>query len=87
MSKKPTEKINDKNALFERVEKRTLYYEYIMAMTSIVLAFSVFVGLLISIFPLVEGKSFGIMNEFFIIAPFILVLGFMLYITDRRLRK
>ena len=79
--------IKNKNLLFERVERKTLYYEYIMAITNTILAFSVFVGLLISIFRFIEGSTFGIRHEFLIIIPFILTLGAVLYFTDRKLRK
>lgn len=85
----PKKRISDKGMLFEKLEKRTFYYEYIMAMTNIILAFSIFVGLIVSIFPLIENVEniFGIKVEFLIIVPFILILGVLLYFTDRKLRK
>jgi len=87
---KKTQKISEKSRenLMEKVEGRTLSYEYVMAMTNVVLAISVFVGLIISIFPLisVEKNILGIKLELVVIFFFVLGLGIVLYFTHRMLR-
>lgn len=76
-------------SMVEKVERRTLYYEYIQSMTQIVIAFSIFIGLLVSIFPLIEEghNILGVKLEFVVIFLFVAILSVLLYLTHRKLIK
>jgi len=72
-----------------RLPKRTSNYEYIMAMSNIILTFSIFVGLLITIVTLIgeKYKVLGVGAILWIITLFILSLAVLIYRTNRILRK
>ena len=72
-----------------RLSKRILNYEYIMAMSNVILTFSIFVGLLITIVTLIgeKYKVLGVGAILWIITLFILSLAVLIYRTNRMLRK
>ena len=69
--------------------KKTSDYEYIMAMSTVILTFSVFVGLLITIVTLIgeRYKVLGVGAILWIISLFILSLAVLIYKTYKNLRK
>ena len=72
-----------------RLPKRISNYEYIMTMSNVILTFSIFVGLLITIVTLIgeKYKVLGIGSILWIITLFILSLGMLIYIVHKRLKK
>jgi uncharacterized MAPEG superfamily protein len=71
------------------IPKRTSDYEYIMAMSNVILTFSVFVGLLITIVTLIgeKYKVLGVGAILWIISLFILSMAVLIYKTHMGLRK
>ena len=72
-----------------RLPKRDSNYEYVMAMSNVILTFSIFVGLLITIVTLIgeKYKVLGVGAILWIITLFILSLAVLIYRTNRMLRK
>ena len=72
-----------------RLPKRTSNYEYITAMSNVILTFSIFVGLLITIVTLIgeKYKVLGVGAILWIITLFILSLAVLIYRANKMLRK
>ena len=72
-----------------QISKKFSNYEYIIAMSNVILTFSIFVGLIITIVTLISEKFkvLGIGTTLWIITLFILSLIALIYITHKKLRK
>ena len=77
------------NSPVKSVDKRTRYYQFVQSVTQIVIAVAVFLGFIVSVFPIIEeGQSvLGVKLEFVAIFFFILILFVLIYWAHRRLMK
>jgi len=77
------------NSPVKSADKRTRYYQFVQSVTQIVIAVAVFVGFIVSVFPLVEeGHAvLGVKLEFVAIFFFVLILSALFYWTYRKLIK
>ena len=76
-------------SMIEKAEKITLHYYFIQSVTQIVIAVAVFVGFIVSVFPLIEENHdvLGIKLEFYVITVFVIILSTLIYWTYKRLLK